>query len=149
LSNILSKTCCINKCRNHKNGRLLEEKEYKYGNVHGIWNKYLHDGVPIFKTQTVNEECHGPITAYYESGRINITSNFKYGLKHGKWIIYNEDGSIKKEIDYLDNQAQNQEELDSIESKYLNDIEEMRGEILDPEDFLDDPTKYLFKKGNF
>ena len=59
------------------------------------------------------------------------------------WSYTSEKGELLFNIEYKNGIAANQDELDSIQQKKLEDMEKQKDHLVDPEKFVDDPDSYL------
>lgn len=87
-----------------KDGRVLEEKPYQNGLVHGTWTIYLGNG-NVFQTENYsNGKLHG-IRKVFDSknGEILLESeNYENGEKTGECLYFHDNGKKKEAFNYID-----------------------------------------------
>ena len=104
---------------------------YPYGNV---MTKYTYElGV-----------LNGIYQFFFESGSIGEEGMYKDGKRDGLWKVYDVESPEVQEIHYVDGVAINQAELDARLQEKL-DSYDVDPQILDPEDYINNPEAYFGK----
>lgn len=127
----------------YPSGSVVEVKNFKNGQLHGEWNWYYEDGKPRMKANNLNDKRSGDFIIYYPDGKIKIKGAYKDDRKEGHWIFYTDKGAIEKELDYVQDVAENQEELDKEMCKELKEMDTKQGQYLDPQEYIDNPDGYI------
>lgn len=97
----------------NKNNKILKEWNYNMGSPVGVGKVFYDNG-------TLQVEINfdkGEIKNYNENGSINTIAHFDEKGYNGLWTIYNKDGSIKAEINYVDNKPTSAYCLDKDQNK--------------------------------
>lgn len=81
-----------------KDGRIMEEGNYKNGKKVGTWNAYHPGGkMKAVVTNYKNGKLEGTMSTYDKRGKIISSSDYKNGLKHGTFKLYDKRGKVASE----------------------------------------------------
>lgn len=81
-----------------KDGRIMEEGNYKNGNKVGTWNAYHPGGkMKAVVSNYKNGKLEGEMATYDKRGKIISTCDYKDGLKHGTFKLYDKKGKVTSE----------------------------------------------------
>lgn len=131
-------------CRKYyPTGELLEETEWLNGQQAGKSRFFFNDGKPYLEFMYAGGKRNGYCISYFPSGAMELDAFYKNDLKHNDWNYYNENGTLLYTLKYQEGRLLNPEVLDSLESKKFEELENQRGTIPDPENFLENPSEYL------
>ncbi len=129
-------------------GSVYEERNYSEGIEHGAWRRYYGNGQEMFETKYVNGELNGPYIKYYSDGVLNISGKYKDNVRDSTWTFYNKETNERSEIFYINGIAENQEELDRIETEWFIEQEENGSILLDPQQYMSNPDEFIKAIGN-
>lgn len=127
-------------------GYLLEETEWKNGQIDGLWKQFYSSGKEKLVINYKNNKRNGLIFRFYSSGGREITGSYNNDLRDGTWSFYEETGSLKFVIEYDNGKAINQEELDEKEKEEFRKYEKNRYLLKDPQNYINNPMDYINKK---
>ena len=135
----------------YNTGELMEEMEYVDGNQEGNYEVFYKNGQPYMQCKMKQNMRHGLYVVNTDKGRRQMEAAYKNNLRHGDWKFYSESGELHYLLKYNEGELLNPEVKDSISNLRMQNFEKEKGKIVDPEDFLTDPTEYMRKlniKGN-
>lgn len=125
------------------NGSPAEEREFKDGVEHGVWRKYYENGQIDLESRIEKNERNGPFYKYYPNGSFRVKGYYKDNLMHGDWVYYNTKAEPSKTIQYKNGQpVTNLDLLEKEEKQYFEELQNNKGRIIDPEDYLNNPYEY-------
>lgn len=131
--------------RYYNTGEVMEETSWVNGKETGNHQVFLKSGEPYFKCKMKEDERDGLFIIYFENGAQELVGEYKRNLRHGEWKYYNKGGEHLYSLFYDNGQILNPAVRDSMDNLRMLDLEKNKGEILDPEKFLQDPSEYLMK----
>jgi len=123
-----------------RNGNLMEEKNWKDGKQEGLWAQYFENGRDRLKTRMINDKRNGVFYVYYPNGRYYAKGAYKDNLRVGHWTFYDKDGTVTRDTEYTNGVAADQDEIDAKTTKEIEEWEQMKGVIPDPN--IDNMFKY-------
>jgi antitoxin component YwqK of YwqJK toxin-antitoxin module len=91
----------------------------------------------------VSGKREGWSIAYFENGMHEIEGAYGNNLRDGSWKFFNMDGDLRFELIYDKGELKNPEVLDAIQQKEFDEMEKSRGNLRDPEDFINNPDEYI------
>ena len=122
------------------NGRVMQEKNWINGIEDGLWLQFFENGKERLKVQMKNGKRNGAYYLYYASGRYYARGLYKNNLKHGHWIYSEPNGDTRRDTEFVNGIAADQDEIDKRVSKEIESYEQMKGLIPDPN--IDNMFKY-------
>lgn len=151
----------------YKNNQLVADEEYKHGLKNGISHRYYNTGEVMEEKQWINDkedgnykiffksgepymQCkmklgmrHGLFLVSYENGREELVAEYRNNLRHGEWKYFDKEGNLLYTLFYDNGRILNPTVRDSIDNLKMKKLEESKGSILDPEEFLQNPSEYM------
>ncbi len=131
----------------YPNGELFVETNYVAGVEEGIYRAYYKSGKVYFECQMKNGKRDGYCQIFHPNGDLETEAFYKAGIREDVWNYYDEDGKLSYALIYKKGLIQNQSVLDSVEQVRYNQLDQNRNKIVDPEQFMQDPTEYMMQKG--
>ncbi|NOZ47863.1 MAG: hypothetical protein GXO79_13955 [Chlorobi bacterium] len=132
-----------------ENGNVFEET-FIYNSIRdSTWKQYYSDGSLKMQCNHIKGVRTGDFVAYYPSGKLEVKGQYENDMKQGKWQFFKEDGSVEKEFHFKDDVADNEKEIHEKEQEYFKKLDKEKGEVADPENFINDPEKYMMKSKRF
>jgi antitoxin component YwqK of YwqJK toxin-antitoxin module len=128
-------------------GELLEETEWEEGKQEGNYRVFFKSGKPYLQCKMSNNQRNGLCISYFENGMTELEAFYTNSLHDKTWKFYDESGKLLYELHYEAGKILNPEVRDSIENQKLQQLEKQKGNILDPEKFLHDPSQYMINMG--
>ncbi|MDX8340671.1 hypothetical protein SLH46_15855 [Draconibacterium sp. IB214405] len=153
----------------YKNNVLTADEEYKLGLKYGTSHQYYDTGEVMEEKQWVNDkedgdyqifyksgepymQCkmklgmrHGLFLVNYENGRQEMVAEYRNNLRHGEWKHFDREGNLLYTLYYDNGQILNPNVRDSIDNLKMIELEKNKDTILDPEEFLQDPSEYMMR----
>lgn len=111
---------------------ILEEKYWKNGVQDSTWTKCFIDGKPRMITEFKNGIREGKYVAFNEEGTTIVIGQYKNNMPDGLWKMWDYDKQEIIQIEYKNGVPINKDELSESESQTLEEMEDMRGEIEEP-----------------
>ncbi|QIA09262.1 toxin-antitoxin system YwqK family antitoxin [Draconibacterium halophilum] len=154
----------------YKNNQLVADEEYKHGLKHGTSHRYYNTGEVMEEKEWVNDMEHGDYQIYYknsdpymqskmklgmrhglflvsyENGSQELVAEYRNNLRHGEWKYFDNEGNLLYTLFYDNGQILNPGVRDSITNLNMKELEKNKGSILDPEEFLQDPSEYMMRE---
>lgn len=127
----------------YRTGSPVESVEYKDDVQHGIWTRYNPKGVKIEMAKYENGERNGYYVSYYPNMKVEIKGQYAGNLPTGKWEFYDVNGKLKETIVYRNGKPVSTPKRALEYTKMVKEMEEQRGKIPDPEDFMNNPSEYM------
>ncbi len=116
----------------YQNGNLTEKSEWKNGVNDGLTIRYYESGKVMMRIFYMNGILDGEYNVYGSDENILIQGQYENNKREGKWIYYKENGHIKDELNYINGEAENQEELERLENEQIEMLEQNKGKFQDP-----------------
>jgi len=124
-------------------GNVYTHTRFIDGLENGIRKKYFPGAILKTEEKVTDGKLNGYCIIYNEDGTLAIKGNYKDNLKHGVWTYQ---GTKKKEIEYVMGKAKNQDILDSMETKQLNDYDKQKDKFANPEQYMNNPEEFFMRK---
>ncbi|NOR75861.1 MAG: hypothetical protein GQ525_11955 [Draconibacterium sp.] len=125
-------------------GELMEETDWVNGMQTGNYKIYYKTGKPYMQCKMKFDQRNGLCLIHTQNGRLEMEANYKNNLRDGEWKFY-DNGQFWYLLKYNEGEILNPEVRDSIANIEMQKIEKNRGEITDPETFMEDPSEYMRK----
>ncbi|WP_347838330.1 hypothetical protein [uncultured Draconibacterium sp.] len=135
-----------NSHRFYPSGEVMEEKQWVNNKEEGDYQIFYKNGVPYMQCKMKNGMRHGLFLVSYENGRQELVAEYRNNLRHGEWKYFDKDGTLLYTLFYDNGQIVNPNVRDSIDNLKMMELEENKGTILDPEQFLQDPSGYMMRQ---
>jgi antitoxin component YwqK of YwqJK toxin-antitoxin module len=116
----------------YSNGQVSEEIEWNNDSKNGVWNQFFDDGTAKLKSSYTNNKVNGPYTFYWPNGKIYIQGMFVDNKRDGKWVFYTDEGKVKWEINYVNGEADNEEEIIKQDQEFFRMVDENMGKFEEP-----------------
>ncbi|NQU87559.1 MAG: toxin-antitoxin system YwqK family antitoxin [Mariniphaga sp.] len=129
----------------YQTGEVFEEAEWKNNLKEGKYKAYFKNGKPYMECIYKYNLRDGFCITYFENGRMELEAFYSNDLRHNNWNYYSESGELLYTLKYNLNQLLNSSMLDSIQSNQLNEMDGNKGKILDPAEFLNNPSEYMIR----
>lgn len=129
----------------YDSGELLESTEWENGMQEGDYEVFYKNGKPFMQCKYSNNQRNGLCLTFFQNGRIELEANYHNSLRDGNWKFYNENGEHLYTLKYNNGKILNPEVRDSIDNLQLENLEKGRNSIIDPEEFMQDPSEYMRK----
>ena len=127
----------------YQNGAVFELLNYKNGIKDGEWRQYYRDGKDKLTCQYNQGKLVGAFKVLYASGTSEVIGFYKNGVEEGVWKFYKPDGKVDYEIKYKGGKILNADEIDTIKSNRLKELEKNKNNLKDPEKYRNDPDGYM------
>lgn len=127
----------------YPSGEMMERSEWINGLKDGNYETFFKNGKPYFQCKMKMDMRHGLCLINDPNGIPELEAEYKNNLRHGSWKYYDKNGGIRYTLIYVDGDLQNPEVRDSISSLQMEQYEKNKGNIVDPEKFMDDPSGYM------
>lgn len=133
----------------YDSGELMEEIGWVNGKQQGSYQIFYKDGKPYLQCKMKQDQRHGLCLIHSQKGRLEMEANYRNNLRHGEWKYYNGQGKLKYTLYYNEGELLNPEVRDSVANLVLQNIENNKGKIYDPEKFVQDPSEYMRKMNTY
>ncbi len=134
-------------CRKfYPTGELLEESEWKDDLLEGKTRSFYKSGKPYLECNYKNNQRNGKGITYYPDGSRESDFYYKYDLPDSTWIYYDRTGNTRYILYYKEGKLKNPEVLQKLDSQELEELENKRENLVDPEKFLESPEEFLKRK---
>lgn len=127
----------------YPSGAILETSEWENGLRNGKYFAFFENGQSYLEVNYFNDLREETCRSYFESGKVEMEAFYKSDKRHGDWKYYNESGELLYTLKYKDGVLLNPELLDSIQTTTLNRLDQNKGNIPDPEQFIENPEEYM------
>lgn len=124
-------------------GDTVESISWKNGKMNGERKQFFPQNQPFAIMFYTDNQLSDAFTSYNDNGSIEVEGFYKNGKKEGRWKFYNASGKLIQQIEYIENEATNQEELDKQLQDAMNKHEQLKGKIKDPDNYSSDPAFYF------
>jgi len=114
------------------NGIVMQEKNWLNGVEEGYWLQFFENGKERLKAQIKNGKRNGAYYAFYPNGRYYARGRYKDNLKNGHWIFSERNGDTRRDTEFTHGVAADQDEIDKEVTKEIEEYEQMKGLIPDP-----------------
>ncbi len=127
-----------------KNGKLAQESIWEDGELNGYERKYFESGSLMFEASYKKGKRHGGYKKYFVEGNVQCQGFYKDDLRIGKWLFFKQNGSLEEELEYDESgKLKNAAEYEKKESDLLKRLEENKGKLKDPANYLNNPDEYF------
>lgn len=123
-------------------GTIAQIRYFDNGIENGSWKVYYPDGTQKSESRVENGELNGYYYLFDRDGSLLIRGNYKNNIKDGQWT-YN--FRQKKVINYINGEAENSDELDSIKTLQHDYMIKNKDKYVDPEQFRNNPDEYMYQ----
>lgn len=124
---------------------ILEQSDWVNGKQEGDYQVFFKSGKPYMQCKMKNGMRHGLFLIYFKNGIQQLIGAYKNNLRNGEWKYQNDKGEHLYSLYYDNGELLNPAVRDSIEDIKMQDLENKKGAILDPEKFMQDPSEYMMK----
>ena len=124
-------------------GELLEEADWVDNLKNGIYRVYTKNGKAYFECGMIAGKNDGFCQVFHENGELQMEAFYRQNLRHDTWKFYDDQGNLSYELIYDMGELMNPEVRDSIDQIQLQEMEENKSKLIDPEKFIDNPMEYL------
>ncbi|MCY1720941.1 hypothetical protein OU798_11355 [Prolixibacteraceae bacterium Z1-6] len=131
--------------RFYDTGEIMEETDWMNGKQDGNYQVFFKNGEPYMQCKMKDNVRNGLFLVYFDNGQQELVGEYKNNLRHGEWKYYNRNGENIYTLFYDNGQILNPAVRDSIDNLEMQNLEQNKGAILDPEKFMQDPSEYLMK----
>ena len=128
-----------------ENGIPATESNWVNGKLDGVSRYFYPSGKKKTEIMYRQGQRNGLILVYYESGQIEINGQYISDQCEGIWKFIDEKGFVKYKLKYSAGTLLNPEVVDSVEAEVFKAFDRSRGNLKDPEDFIQTPEEYLRK----
>lgn len=132
-----------------ENGKVMEESQWKNGKKDGDYQLFYPSGKPYIQCKMKEDQRHGLFLVYYENGLMEREAAYKNGLRDGEWQFFNQDGELAYTLFYAQGEILNPQVRDSIANLEMQELEKNKANLIDPEQFMQDPSEYMRKNKMF
>ncbi len=126
-------------------GEVLEQSEWQNGKKEGRHQVFYKNGEPYMQCKFSDGKRNGLCLARFKNGRIEMEAYYENNVRHGEWKFYNKEGDYLYSLNYDNGKLLNPEVRDSIGNQQIEQMEEGRKNIPDPEKFMQDPSQYMME----
>ena len=133
----------------YETGFVMEESHWVNGEKNGDYELFYPSGEPYLQCKMKDGERHGIFLVYYENGVPEREAAYKNGLRDGEWKYYDREGNYHYSLNYNAGQILNPQVLDSISNLEMQELEQNKTQLIDPEKFMADPSEYMRKNKMF
>ncbi|NJO88826.1 MAG: toxin-antitoxin system YwqK family antitoxin [Chloroflexia bacterium] len=131
----------------YKNGNVSEEKNWENDIENGVWRQYYENGKIKLETRVDRGVRNSVYYTYHPNGQLEVRGRYKDDHMDGDWTYYDDKGGEIHRITYNMGKSDQQEELDKIHSDALKKLEENKGRLKDPANYINNPNEYLKESG--
>jgi antitoxin component YwqK of YwqJK toxin-antitoxin module len=131
----------------YKNGNVSEEKNWENDVENGVWRQYYENGKTKLETRIDKGVRNSVYYTYHPNGQLEVRGKYKEDHMDGEWIYYDEKGVEIHRITYDMGKSDQQEEIDKKQSDALKKLEENKGRLKDPANYINNPNEYLKESG--
>ncbi|MCD6332452.1 MAG: hypothetical protein J7L89_04190 [Bacteroidales bacterium] len=124
---------------------LIEKAEWHHNQLDGIREINYANGQKQAVIHYRNGIMEGPYITFFPSGKIQSSGQCHQNLREGKWTYFFENGKKDFELIYRHGKVQNPLELNLRQQKLFDLYEKNRHRFKDPEDYRNDPERFLHK----
>lgn len=135
--------------RFYETGEVMEETVWKQGNKNGKYQVFYKNGEPYMQCKMKDNMRNGLFLVYFENGSQQLIGEYKNDLRHGEWKYQTEEGKTQYTLFYNEGQILNPSVRDSIDNLKMQELEKNKGTIVDPGEFMEDPSEYMRKNKIF
>lgn len=132
--------------RYYDTGEVMEEKQWVNDKEEGNYQIFYKNGDPYMQCKMKMGMRNGLFLVSYENGRQELEAEYRNNLRHGAWKYFDKEGNLIYTLFYDNGQLLNPALRDSIDNLKMIELENNKGSILDPEEFLQDPSEYMMRE---
>ena len=133
----------------YETGEVMEESHWENGKKNGDYELFYPSGEPYLQCKMKDDMRHGIFLVFYENGVPEREATYKNGLRDGEWKYFDKDGNYRYSLFYNEGQVLNPQVRDSIDNLEMQQLEQDKARLIDPEKFIDDPSEYMRKNKIF
>ena len=133
----------------YETGEVMEESHWENGKKNGDFELFYPSGEPYLQCKMKDDMRHGIFLILYENGVPEREAAYKNGLRDGEWKYYDKEGNYRYSLFYNEGQLLNPQVRDSIDNLEMQQLEQNKARLIDPEKFMDDPSEYMRKNKIF
>jgi antitoxin component YwqK of YwqJK toxin-antitoxin module len=131
----------------YENGKVSEEKNWENDIENGVWRQYYLNGKVKLETRIDNGVRNSVYYTYHTNGQFEVKGRYKEDHMDGEWIYYDEKGGEVHRITYDMGKTDQQDELDKKQNEALKKLEQNKGRLKDPANYINNPNEYLKSSG--
>ncbi len=131
----------------YKSGQISEEKNWEQDAENGVWRQYYPNGKIKLETRIEKGKRNAVYYTYYQNGRFETKGRYKEDSMDGEWVYYDENGAELEKVKYVMGKTEQQKDLDKKENEFFKKIDANKSRLIDPADYITNPTEYLQKNG--
>jgi len=131
----------------YKNGKVSEEKNWENDIENGVWRQYYADGKTKLETRIDNGIRNSVYYTYHSNGQFEAKGRYKEDHMNGEWIYFDDKGKEIHRIIYKMGKTEQQDKLDEMQTKALKKLDQNKGRLKDPANYINNPNEYLKNSG--
>ena len=124
---------------------VMEESDWVNGKQHGNYQVFYKSGQAYLQCKISNSMRDGLFLVNFENGQQQLIGAYKNNLRDGEWKYQNNRGEHLYSLLYNNGELLNPQVRDSVANIQMQDLEQNKGAILDPEKFMQDPSEYMMQ----
>ncbi len=129
----------------YNTGELLEQSDWVDGKQEGNYRLFFKNGQPFLQCKFSNNLRNGLFLSYFQNGLVEMEAEYKNSLRHGEWKYYNQEGDYLYSLFYNEGNLLNPAVRDSIANLNLQNMEKGKDAIIDPEQYINNPSEYMMR----
>jgi len=131
--------------RYYTSGEMMEEKQWRHNKEEGNYQCFFKNGKSYMQCKMQKGQRNGIFIASYPDGTQQLLASYKDNLRHGEWKYFNKKGEYHYSLLYDKGKLQNPQVRDSIANLEMQNMQQNKEAIVDPEKFMQDPSGYMEK----
>ena len=131
----------------YKNGKVSEEKNWENDIENGVWRQYFLDGETKLETRVENGKRNSVYYTFHPNGQFEIKGRYKNDHMDGEWIYYDTKGVEIYRVTYEEGKSDQRNELNEKQNEILKKLDQNKGRLKDPANFINNPNEYLKNSG--
>lgn len=129
----------------YETGAVMEESHWENGQKNGDYELFYPSGEPYIQCKMKEDKRHGLFLVFYENGVPEREAAYKNGLRDGEWKFFDKEGNYRYSLLYDQGKILNPQVRDSIDNLEMQQLEQNKANLIDPEKFMDNPSEYMIK----